>query len=1017
MGHQETPNPPPQEWSASQEDLRAASDQDILPQAPHSSPKLLVEDPHVFLETPALGEPGSIEQALEKSAQNKLSPPNRDAIQTQQPLEARTEQVDEIDEIERRRLIKSAWTGMQDKLRGFWGWLSRHYTADLTIPKEREEKILEAANQGNIVYVMRSQSYVTYFIYNALLLRYRLPLARFAQGLYWVPWAPFWRNVWIFFTGWIGRLFGSGGKDEAELFRGLLRQQEAAALFLARPHTALTAMRGGFYWLRDKMRALFRLSPAPGGRDVDLVEELVILQRQQKRPIFLCPQILVWDRSPSRSTRSFWDVLFGEKEFPGTLRELYLFFRDRRQSQVRGGDPINIQALMRIHPHWDDKQLAGYLRDRLNRRLDREHHIVTGPRRRSANETKELVLKTALVQKAVQQTAEKEGKKPEEIQRRGKKILDRMASDLDMGIARFLDWILNKIWRQMYAGIVIDRHGIEQLREAALKGPIVLLPSHKSHVDYLIMSQVFYNYDLKIPHITAGDNLLIPIVGWIFRKSGAFFIRRSFGDDEVYKAVFSEYVSLLLRDGNNVEFFIEGGRSRTGKLRQPKMGVLSIVVDSVLENRVPDVYLSPTSIGYDKIIEGESYSNELLGAKKERESIGGLLKARKLLKLNFGHVNIHFAKPISLRRYIQEEINEEKRKRGSFDPFNNREDRKRLVMTLAYRIVYDINMASVATPTALVATVMMTHERRGLSRSELIEKVDWLERAVSERGGKLTPFEDTGKIVDDAVQFLQKLLKRPKGTIEPLIRPRESRRVEMSYYRNQLMHLFLSEGVVACAMQAHPSARAGDPGVPKEILLEHVRKVSQILKFEFVYRPTPDIQDNFEDTLALMSQRGILIEQDGKISAAPQGHQMLRFLRALFTPFLDSYWVSALAMLSFQEGQPQEEKAFLKFTQQLAESLYHEGFLRYSDSVSMDTLSQGLLLLRDQSLLTTEAPPEGKANAKRRQKFLAPSAPYEKLEEFALRLGAYSTCRFESKRIIERIKHQYNTEKETQPNP
>lgn len=1005
MGRPESPHPSSSgEWTSPQE-ARPVAEAEMLPSPPVSSPKLFVETPSFVLESPLLGEPGTAEPWKELDGASKLSPPSREAIQSPQPIEAKADVFEEVDEVERRRLIHSAWTGMQERLRGVWGWFARHYTADLTIAKEREEKLNEAANQGTIVYVMRSQSYVTYFIYNALFLRYRLPLARFAQGLYWVPWAPFWRNLWIFFTGWFGRIFGSGGKDEADLFRGLLRQHEATALFLARPHTAMTALRSGFYWLRDKMRGLIRLAPAPGGRDVDLIEELVILQRQQKRPIFLCPQILVWDRTPSQATRSFWDVLFGEKEFPGTLRELYLFFRDRRQSQVRGGDPINIQALMRTHPHWDNKQIAGYLRDRLNRRLDREHHIVTGPRTRPAKETIALVLKAARVQKVIQEVAQKEGKPPEAIQRRAQKALDRMASDLHMGVARFLDWILNKIWRQMYAGIVIDRHGIEQLREAALKGPIVLLPSHKSHVDYLIMSQVFYNYDLKIPYITAGDNLLMPVIGWIFRKSGAFFIRRSFGDDELYKAIFSEYVSLLLRDGNNVEFFIEGGRSRTGKLRQPKMGVLAIVVDSVLENRVPDAYLAPTSIGYDKIIEGESYSNELLGGKKEKESIGGLLKARKLLKLNFGHVNIHFAQPISLRRYIQEEINEEKRKRGSFDPYNNKEDRKRLVMTLAYRVVYDINMASVATPTALVSTVLMTHERRGLSRSELIERTDWLKQAVLERNGRVTPFEDTGKIVDDAVQFLQKLLKRPKGIPEPLIRPRESRRVEMSYYRNQLMHLFLSEGVVACAMQAHPNLRAGDPGIPKDALLGHVRSVSQILKFEFVYRPTPDIQDNFEETLALMIRRAILQERDGLIYPAPQGHQMLRFLRALFTPFLDSYWVSALALLSLQPNEMQEEKTFIKFTQQLAESLFHEGFLRYSDSVSMDTLDQGLLLLRDQDLIA-EAAQEGKAPSKRRQKFIKLGADAQTIEAFALRLGAYSTARFDSTRIVERMKQR-----------
>jgi glycerol-3-phosphate O-acyltransferase len=964
-----------------------------------------VEGAEVAQERP-LGDPEEGRLLLQQRG-GKLSPPTQDIAQAIRPLEPLPNGTEEeIDEITRKRLIQSAWTGMQERLRGFWGWFARRYAVEITLPPEREEQLKEAANQGTIVYVMRSQSYVNYFIYNALFLRYRLPLARFAQHLYWVPWAPFWRNVWIFFAGWIGRIFGSGGKDQAEIFRGLVKHQEATSFFLARPKTLLTHLRAGFYGARDRLRKLFGRPPAPGGRDISLLEEIVALQRQQKRPIFLCPQILVWDRTPSRTTRSLGDVLFGEKEFPGTLRELYLFFRDRRQSQVRGGAPINVLELIQMHPNWDDLQLAGYLQDRLTRRFEREYRIVNGPRQRPTEELKAMVLKAERLQKVIHAVAQAEGRKPEEIQRRAQKYLDRMASDLWMGVARFLDWLLNKIWRQMYSGIVIDRQGIERLREAALKGPIVLLPSHKSHVDYLIMSQVFYRYDLMLPNIAAGDNLLIPVVGWIFRHSGAFFIRRSFGDDEIYKAVFSEYVSFLLREGNNIEFFIEGGRSRTGKLRQPKLGVLAIIVDSVLERKVPDAYLAPTSIGYDKIIEGEGYSNELLGASKSKESIGGLLRARKLLKLNFGHVNIHFATPISLRRYIQDEIQQERKKKPDFDPHNNREDRKHLVRTLAYRIVYDINMASVATPTSLVATALMTHERRGLHRDELIEQVDWLRQRIVERGGRLNPFEDTAKIVDEAVLFLQKLLKRPKGLLEIVIRPRESRRIELSYYRNQLMHLFLSEAVVALAMQIRPSLRASDPGIPKDLLLSHVRRVSHLLKLEFVYRPTADIQENFEDTLALMIKRGILQEREGMILAAPEGAKMLGFLRALFAPFVDSYWVAALSLFSLEVGKPQEEKAQIKRMQEIAETLYHEGYLRYSDSVSMETLSNALELFREQGMIT-QGSADPKSGSKRRIKTLqlAEEAPTS-LREFVLRIGAYSSCHYRADDVALRLERR-----------
>ncbi|MEM1009161.1 MAG: 1-acyl-sn-glycerol-3-phosphate acyltransferase, partial [Myxococcota bacterium] len=475
-------------------------------------------------------------------------------------------QEEELSASERLRRIREAWTGMQERLNFPWQWLARRYTKELTFPQERHEELLEAANQGTLVYILRSQSYVSYFLYNALFLRERLPRSRFAQGLFWVPWAPFWRNVWVFFTGWLGRILGSGGKSEKQVFQNLVEIQEATTLFLDRPKTWLTHLRGGVYQLRNLFRRFFGLSPAPGGHDNDLFHNLVELQKQQSTPIFLCPQILILTRAPTHAARSWGDVFFGEKEYPGTLREILLFLRDYRASQVRGGPPINLQALMEDHPQWDTSQLVGYLRDRINQRFEREYRIVTGPRQRSAEEIKSSVLQSQSLKDQIKDIAKHTGEPIEAITRKAQKHLDRMAANLKMSVARFFDVVLNTLWRHMYSGIAIDRTGIEQLREAALKAPIVLLPSHKSYVDFLIMSQVFYRYNLKIPNIAAGDNLLLPIIGWIFRSSGAFFIRRSFGNDRLYRTVFREYIALLLRERHNIEFFIEGGRSRTGKL-------------------------------------------------------------------------------------------------------------------------------------------------------------------------------------------------------------------------------------------------------------------------------------------------------------------------------------------------------------------------------------------------------------------------------------------------------------------
>jgi glycerol-3-phosphate O-acyltransferase len=200
------------------------------------------------------------------------------------------------------------------------------------------------------------------------------------------------------------------------------------------------------------------------------------------------------------------------------------------------------------------------------------------------------------------------------------------------------------------------------------KMSLVLLPSHKSHVDYLVVSYVMFRLGLQIPHIVAGDNLDMPIVGTLLRGSGAFFIRREWGDDLLYKTIVEEYIAILLAGGYNLECFVEGTRSRLGKLLTPKFGVLKIVLDAILSKNASDCMLVPISIGYDKIIETSSYANELLGTPKEKESLFGLFSNSRLLQLKWGRVkwgrvDVRVSKPFSLQDWIEEQMS----RREAFD--------------------------------------------------------------------------------------------------------------------------------------------------------------------------------------------------------------------------------------------------------------------------------------------------------------------------------------------------------------
>ncbi len=1028
----DTGQDPPEKGKAVSDSLEAAPDkgeneepkpaQELAGE--HSEEKAFTEKKNSEAKTAkAIGEPEGKDSAEPRDSSTEGESSEEDDKKVKVKLvtisKKLVNQSDEIDEEELKeavqrekvdRLLKSSWTGMVERLRGMWNWLAQKLFNELVFPETRIKQVQEAAEEGSVVYVLRSRSYLNYLIYNALFIVYKLPLVRFAPGLYWVPWQV-WAQKLRVFRGWFGRLFGKGGDAPSELFEKLVENHVPTLIFLEKPVTLWTYMRRMIYWMRDVVRWIFRRPEAPGGRSIDLLETLVSVQRKQETPIFLCPQIMVWDRAPTSARKSFWDVMFGEKESPGLTRELYQFIRNKKQSHVNGGEPINLKKMVdRYTDQLSDAELARKLRAYLKERFDREFRVATGPVFRPASEMKERVLRAPRVRKAIRMQAEESNLPEEVVQERARKILDRMAANFTMSTARRFDWFLNKVWKRMYTTYDTDSSGmegievlpseIEQVREAALKHPLVLLPCHKSHVDYLIMSQILMHYDMMPPHIAAGDNLMIPVVGWLFRKSGAFFLRRSFGNDELYRTIFNEYVLRLLREGCTLEFFIEGGRSRTGKLRSPKTGMLKLLVDAAIEKRIRDFYLVPTSVGYDRIVEGESYTRELLGGKKKRESLAGLFRsARKFLSINFGRIAVRFAEPISIRTAIQELIEEEQQHNPTFDPVEDLDDRRQLVHILAYRVLYEINNASWVMPASLVVAVLMTEMKRGINHDRLVEEVDWLRREVEARGAKVHNYDEPDNVVRRATQSLNRLIKAREylGKDVVVYRPRASRRLELAYYRNHLVHLFVSEAVIAVALQAFQWRRSSDSGVKLDALLKEVRFLSLVLKLEFIYKPSPDIQDNFDETLASMERRGVLSvdHETNRVEAqSGEGRRMLVFLRHLFWPFVDSYWTASLALFAVQKEGFIEEKSFIRRMQDMTEALYHEGYLRYSDAVSMDTLKNAISLFEELGMIVRVPMDEGgRASRKRQIELTEAYRDGEKLREFIHRTGKFSSCR------------------------
>eukprot|EP01132_Coremiostelium_polycephalum_P000607 gene607-755_t len=647
---------------------------------------------------------------------------------------------------------------------------------------------------------------------------------------------------------------------------------------------------------------------------------------------------------------------------------------------------------------------------------------------RAPAEIRSLVMNSPRVQMAMEKVSSEEGILVSEVEKRANQVIDRMQSNLNVLVVRVLGWFLRKVWRKIYQGIHVDEKGIELIRAAIQKSPVVLVPTHRSYIDFLIISYIFFEYNLPLPHIAAGEDFLsIIIVRWFFRNAGAFFLRRSFHGDTLYWAIFSEYVQRLVIDNQPIEFFIEGKRSRTGKSLYPKMGMLSMICNPYLENRVSDVHVVPIGISYEKVLEGELYSQEMMGESKTKESFNGLLRASKVLKMNFGRINVVFSAPISLKQYTEEktkEFSESRRlnpppvlpppstqsnlsitppvsKTGNlsegdfdqnksgpiartpgtvFDPFNNTEDRRLLIQDLGYQVIRDLNKSAIITTTSVVATILLSF-RRGINREELISKVEWLREEIFARGGDVAFEGPSDQLVEHSLKLLSNLVARRRNMYEPAGAQLGTSNTNyrknvlvLNYYRNQLLHLFLWDGLVSCVMLSLLQSRKEttdantndsnnnnnnnnnnsnniirDEKIEQDQLLNDVRFLGKILSIEFVNKPGVDTNEFLLGQVNRMVIRGIISKEivNEKVVYTIKSEGAVGFFANLFWPLIETYLVSLLTLFSIQPESNIKKSLLLQRIQWFAEKMFDEGKSSYFESCSMEVLSNSLQLFEE----------------------------------------------------------------------
>ncbi|WP_407409888.1 glycerol-3-phosphate 1-O-acyltransferase PlsB [Acinetobacter sp.] len=563
--------------------------------------------------------------------------------------------------------------------------------------------------------------------------------------------------------------------------------------------SALKPIHIGQHQERDALLILNEKNPqdVPYHYASKLIRFIEVLEQNPEADVQLVPVTVLWGRAPDYED-SWVKALFSDAwAKPSHLKQMLNVSLYGKDNYIEFHKPLSLRALLNEakvqQPNYSPAHfIASYLVNDLNKSKE----AILGPDLSDRRNLIQQLLHSEAIQKAVTQESIHKKISMFEAENRAKSYLNEITSDFSYSTLRFAALSLEKLWTQLYDGIEV--HNFDTVRELAKDYEIVYTPCHRSHIDYLLLSYVIFNRGLMVPHIAAGINLNLPVVGNILRGAGAYFIRRSFNGNMLYTAVFKEYVHSLLSRNSPIEYFIEGGRSRTGLLLPPKKGMLSMTVHSYLRGSSKPIAFIPTYFGYEKLFEGSSYIHELNGKPKEAESVWGLLSSVRKIEKVFGLVHVNFGDPIYLDDILSQ--NEVQDLQLSID-----DDLPKSVITsvnqTAQAILENINKAAVLNPIALLSLLLLKAPEHRIEQDTLIQQLDDYRQIL-----KLSPYDARMMMTELSgsaiIDYALKLKQIDQHQVDGIgfIQVSDKQKGLLNYFSNNILHSFVLPALVATAL-------------------------------------------------------------------------------------------------------------------------------------------------------------------------------------------------------------------------
>ncbi|NUS39896.1 MAG: glycerol-3-phosphate 1-O-acyltransferase PlsB [Lysobacter sp.] len=538
--------------------------------------------------------------------------------------------------------------------------------------------------------------------------------------------------------------------------------------------------------------------PPPPRRHSDSLARLLDAHRADPAlDVQLVPVSIFVGRAPDKQS-GWFSVLFSENwTLVGRFRRLLAILLNGRNTLVQFAPPVAVRDILAedLPPERTVRKLSRLLRTHFHRIRE----AVIGPDLSTRRLLVDKVLAATAVKDAIADQARRDNSSPEEAWKKAHGYAYEIAADYSHPVVRSASFLLTPVWNRIYRGVLV--HHLDTLKHAAPGHEVVYVPSHRSHMDYLLLSYLLYTHGIVPPHIFAGINLNLPVIGTLLRKGGAFFARRSFRGNALYSAVFREYMAQLVAGGYSIEYFIEGGRSRTGRLLQPKGGSLAMTVRAYLRQPTRPVLFQPIYIGYEKLMEGNSYRDELSGKPKQKESILGLLFGiPKVLRSNYGQVVVNFGEPIQLGDMLATHAPD-----WQGQPVQEEEKPAWLAETvdaLAQRINVHINRAADVNPVNLLALALLSTPKHAMGEADLLAQIALSKTLLSEvpYGERVTVTPHTpGQIVAHGEEI--GMLTRIAHPLGDVLSVEGDTAVLLSYFRNNVLHLFTASAWIASCFQ------------------------------------------------------------------------------------------------------------------------------------------------------------------------------------------------------------------------